>query len=280
MKDPTCINETGGKVCGHPRSEHDSGGACKAPWCACSRLVTESFIENAAPVSAPPTHEESNGYPVESMSFRNDEVCRVFKVPVKDGEYPSSFTKEDIQANIARLDSIDSEVDGPQPKDDNRTDYLSPVLTVLREAAAKIAPLMVAAFAESSVDGPTAAEYSAPTCPDCEFGSPIIQRDEPGIWHGTGIGPRLCRKSPNHPIFGGMLTASAEHSARFSITESQIAELKDKLRGNVLPYKPEPEPPDPLLAFNVETASFADLAVWAYKIQQQYRELKEDSINV
>lgn len=175
MKDPICINETGGKACGHPTSKHDSGGACRAAWCDCSKLVTESFIENAAPVPAQPEMRESLG------------ECDV-------------------------------------------TDLRSPLT-------------------ESEVDGPTAAEHSAPTCPDCEFGSPIIQCDEPGIWHGTSLGPHLCRKSPNHPMSSSVL------------------------------FRPDANVnPDPLLAFNVETASFADLAVWAYKIQQQYRKLKESSL--
>lgn len=35
--------------------------------------------------------------------------------------------------------------------------------------------------------------WRKPKCEDCKFGSPIIESDESGEWHGTALGPHLCR---------------------------------------------------------------------------------------
>ena len=38
--DRTCVNVTHDVICGHPVSQHDSGGCCKAMRCPCSKLET------------------------------------------------------------------------------------------------------------------------------------------------------------------------------------------------------------------------------------------------
>ena len=50
-QDPTCINETGGKTCVHPRSEHDSGGCCRAMWCPCSHFRQIAEFDPLLPTS-------------------------------------------------------------------------------------------------------------------------------------------------------------------------------------------------------------------------------------
>ena len=32
-------------------------------------------------------------------------------------------------------------------------------------------------------------------CDDCKFGAPFVNCDEPGRWHGTSLGPHLCRSA-------------------------------------------------------------------------------------
>ena len=45
MMNRTCVNVTHDVICGHPVSQHDSGGCCSSMRCPCSKLVLSKADE-------------------------------------------------------------------------------------------------------------------------------------------------------------------------------------------------------------------------------------------